>query len=296
LKKACLKAAVAGVVVAVVLVIGSIAPSGESRAQTATVIGVDADPTGNTATSLDVVQSCVSVATGDTFEVDIFVMDVVDLLAWEAYFVYDNTVVSIVDHDVKMFQAANTGSNVVDVSENLPDLDGRYRLSGADIGDPPSPDSGSGVLASLTLTAIRSGVSPARLATADVTGDGTADLGPFLRDVRGDPILDVDGDGIFDGQVFDAEIAVDTACPPDMATLTPGPTSVSPSPTPTGSLTAQPEPTNVTVSPTPTETPSNGNEDSTWTDRPWIIGYVIAGVVVLLAGVALLAVMRRRAG
>jgi hypothetical protein len=228
--------------------------------------------------------------------VDVFVTDVVDLLAWEAYFVYDGDVVSIVDHDVKMFLAANAGSNVLDVSENLPDLDGQYRLSGADIGDPPAPDSGSGVLASVTLEAIGPGLSPARLATADVTGDGTPDLGSFLRDVRDDPILDENGDGIFDGQVFDAQIAVDTDCPPDMATFTPRPSSVSPSPAPTISPTAPPEPTGVVFSPTPAETPSDGNEDSSWTGHPWIIGYVAAGAVVLLAGVTLLAVMRRRAG
>jgi hypothetical protein len=87
------------------------------------------------------------VATGDTFEVDVFVMDVVDLLAWETTFVYDDAIISIVDHDLQMFQAANPGSNVIDISENLPDTDGQYRLSGRTSDEPPSPD-GSGVLAS----------------------------------------------------------------------------------------------------------------------------------------------------
>jgi hypothetical protein len=296
LSKLSLGATVAGALAAAVLLMSTVVSSEENRAQPTTIIGVDADPAGNTATSLGVIESCASVAAGDTFEVNVFVKDVVDLLAWEAYFVYDGNIVSIVDHDVKMFQAANPGSNILDISENLPDLDGQYRLSGADISDPPAPDSGSGVLASLTLLAIKPGISPARLATADVTGDGTADLGPFLRNVGGDPILDEDGDGIFDGQVFDAEIAVDTDCPPDMAVLTPGPASVSPSPRPTTSPTVRPVPATVIASPTPAETPPNEDEDSTWTGRPWIIGYVIAGVVVLLAGVALTAVMRRRAG
>ena len=290
------RATVAGALVAMALLTGMIVANVESTAQTQIVIGVDADPAGNTATSLGPIESCVSVSTGDTFEVDVFVMDVVDLLAWETYFVYDNAIISIVDHDMQMFQAANDGSNVFDVSENLPDLDGRYRLSGADIGDPPTPDSGSGVLASLTLKASGPGLSPARLASVDLDGDGATDLGTFLRDVRGDPISDSDGDGFFDGQVFDAQIAVDTACPPDTVVLTPRPGSASPSPRLSVSPTLEPEPTGAAASPTPANRLPNGSEDSTWTGRPWIVGYVIAGVAALLAGVALLAVVRRRVG
>jgi hypothetical protein len=223
-------------------------------------------------------------------------MDVTDLLAWEAYFVYDNTIVSVVDHDLQMFQAANDGSNVFDVSENLPDLDGQYRLSGADIGDPPAPDSGSGVLASLTLKALGPGTSPARLASVDVNGDGKIDLGTFLRDVAGNPISDADGDGVFDGQTFDAEIAVDTACPPDAAVLTPRPGSATASPRPSVSPTVSAQPTSTFASPTPAPTPAKENDEgSSWTSSTWIAGYVLAGLAVLLAGAALLVFIRRRA-
>ena len=288
------KATVAGALVTMALLTAIIASNGESTAQTPTVVGVDAEPTGNTATSLGPIESCVSVATGDTFEVDVFVMDVVDLLAWETTFVYDDAIVSIVDHDLQMFQAANPGSNVIDISENLPDTDGQYRLSGADIGEPPSPDSGSGVLASLTLKAIGPGVSPAKLAPVDVDGDGTADLATFLTDVRNDPISDSDGDGVFDGQLFDAEIAVDTACPPDTVVITPRPGSVSPSPSASVSPTVTAEPTSV-VRPTPAATPPNENEEgSTWTSGPWIAAYVVGGIAVLLAGAALFVIARRR--
>ena len=282
---------------------------GESTAQALTSIGVDADPTGNTATSLGPIDSCVSVSTGDTFEVDIFVRDVVDLMAWEAFFVYDSSIISIVDHDVQVFQAANAGSNVFDFSDNLPDLDGRYRLSAADLGEPPAPDSGSGVLASLTLKAMGPGLSPASLPSIDFDGDGTMHLGPFLRDVRGDPIDDLDNDGFFDGQGFNAQIAVDMACPPDMIVFpaTPAVTSPSPRPVASPSIEATPMPAKtLTASPTaaaavtslaPGEALPTENESSTWTSRPWIMGYVIGGLAALLAGgVALLAATRRRAG
>jgi hypothetical protein len=296
LSKGWQRATVAGALVAVALLAGLLLFSRESTAQTPTIIGVDADPRGNSPTSLGTIESCVSVATGDTFEVDVFIMDVTDLLAWEAYFVYDNTIVSVVDHDLQMFQAANDGSNVFDVSENLPDLDGQYRLSGADIGDPPAPDSGSGVLASITLKAVGPGISPARLASVDVNGDGTIDLGTFLRDVAGNPISDADGDGVFDGQSFDAEIAVDTACPPDAVVLPARPGSATASPRPSASPTVSAQPTSTVASPTPTPTPAKENDEgSSWTSSTWIAGYVVAGLAILLAGAALLVLIRRRA-
>lgn len=286
---------------------------GESTAQTRSSIGVDADPAGNTATSLGPIDPCVSVSTGDTFDVDILIADVVDLLAWEVYFVYDGSIISIVDHDVHMFQAADGESNVFDLSEVLPDLDARYGVAAADLADPPAPDSGTGVLARLTLKAVGPGISPASVPPIDVNDDGKIDLGPFLNNVRGDPIDDVDDDGFFDGQIFAAQIAVDTACPadgvptPTRAAATPSPTSpasptaeTTPAVTETATVTppaASPTPTAEVASPTPGGPFTTEDEGSTWTGLPWIVGYVVAGLAVLLvAAVALVAVTRRRAG
>jgi hypothetical protein len=262
----------------------------------------------------------VSVSTGDTFDVDIFVTDVTDLLGWEVYFVYDSSIINIVDHDVEMFQAANEGSNIFDLSEALPDLDALYLLSAADLADPEAPDSGSGVLARLTLKAVGPGISPANIPPIDFNDDGTMDLGPILNDVRADhsshPIGDLNNDSIFDGQISAAQIAVDTACQPGTVAPTPTRAAASPSPTSPASPTvattattpaatktatatppaARPTPTAVVASPTPGETPSTENEGSNWTGRPWIVGYLVGGLAILLAaGVALLAVTRRRA-
>ena len=184
-----------------------------SAAQQSLALGVDADPAGNAAASLGTIQSCVSVSSGQIFQVDVFIADVVDLLAWEAYFVYDPAIIGVVKQDVQMFQAANAGSQVFDTSEVLPDEDGRYRISAVDIAEPAAPDSGSGVLARLTLRAVSAGVSPASLPLVDISGDGRPDLGPTLTDVAGNTIADVDGDGFFDGPISDAWIAVDTPCP-----------------------------------------------------------------------------------
>jgi hypothetical protein len=306
-------ALLAAALLAAVALAGVIVQDRESAAQGSTSIGVDADPTGNTATSLGPIDSCVSVSTGDTFDVDILVTDVVDLLAWEVYFVYDGSIISIVDHDVYMFQAADGESNIFDFSEVLPDLDARYGVSAADLADPPAPDSGSGVLARLTLKAEGPGISLASIPLIDANNDGRIDLGPFLNDVHGDPIDDVDDDGFFDGQIFAAQIAVDTACPTGGVTPTPTQAATTPSPTSPASPTVETTPAvtetatattpaasqtaTVVANPTPTQTPTTEDEGSTWTGLPWIIGYVVAGLAVLLvAGVAFVAVTRRRAG
>jgi hypothetical protein len=184
-----------------------------ARAQDGLEVGVDANPSGNSATSLGSIESCTSVRIGETFSVDIFVANVKALLGWEAYFVYDTAVVNVVDRDVRMFQASSPGSSVFDASEGLPDDDGRYRLGAADIAEPPSPDSGSGVLARLTLRSVGAGVTPASISPIDTNGDGTPDLGPSLVDVSGNPIGDADGDRLLDNPAVNAWIAVDTACP-----------------------------------------------------------------------------------
>ena len=306
-------ARLAGALLAAAMLAGVILHGGESMAQTRTSIGVDANPAESTATSLGPIDSCVSVSTGDTFDVDIFVKDVTDLLAWEVYFTYDSSIINIVDHDVEMFQAANEGSNVLDLSEALPDLDALYLLAAADLADPEAPDSGSGVLARLTLKAVGPGISPARVSPIDFNNDGTMDLEPSLRDVHNAPIGDADNDGLFDGQISAAQIAVDTACAPGTVAPTATQVAASPSPTSPASPTVattpavtktatatppavRPTPTAVVASPTPTETLPTDNEGSNWTGRPWIIGYVVGGLAVLLAaGVALLAITRRRA-
>lgn len=292
---------------------GAILHGKGSAAQVTVTIGVDVEPAGNTATSLGPIDSCLSVSTGDTFQVDVFVTDVVDLLAWETYFVYDISVINVVSRDGMMFQAANEGSNVFDVSEGLPDIDGQYGIAAVDLADPPAPDSGSGVLARLTLKAVGAGVSPLSLSTIDINGDGTMDLGPWLKDSEAEPIGDVDGDGFFDSQISNAQIAVDTGCPggtpgasPTAPAASPTPTSaISPTaettPTMTETVAATPAPASPTprtpvASPTPESPVATEDGGSPWTGVPAIIGYALGGLaVLLLAGVGFLGTRRRRA-
>jgi hypothetical protein len=180
--------------------------------ETDTGVAIDADSTGNAADSLGERDACVSVATGDTFDVDITVTDVVDLIAWEATFTYDPAVVTITARDVELFQAADGVSTVFDVSQSTPDGDGSWGTGAADTADPLAPDNGSGVLARITLEAVAAGTSELSLPEIDLNDDTVIDRGPNLRDVDGNAIGDEDDDGFFDGAVSDAQVVVDGPC------------------------------------------------------------------------------------
>jgi hypothetical protein len=178
------------------------------------VLALDVDPTGNGPAKIGSVDTCVSVAKSDSFQIDILIENVKDLLAWEVYFQYDPAILQVTQRDVRLFQQANPGSSVYDLSEKVPDDDGVYRLSAADTSFPPTPDSDSGVLAELTLNALGSGTSDLSLASQDLDGDGKPDRGPFLRDADTNIIGDLNGDTFFDGEMHGAQIAVDRPCPP----------------------------------------------------------------------------------
>lgn len=178
--------------------------------QETTTIGIDASPVGNTDTSLGKIDSCVAVSEGDSLQVDIFVQDVDNLLAWEAYLFFDRELLKVTERDVQLFQAATEGSNVFDASESVPDDDGRYRVGGADIADPQSPESGSGALARLTIEALAPGTATLSITPVEVD---VGTIGPFLRNVDGTLIHDEDSDGFFDGPFADAEVRIDEECP-----------------------------------------------------------------------------------
>ena len=303
------------VVVAIVALAAVVLTSGEGSTQGGLAVGVDADPDGNAATALGAIDQCVSVAKDDTFSVDVFVTDVTDLLAWEAYFSFDGSIVNVTDLDVELFQAANANSDVFNASESLPSSGGLYRLGAIDF---ESPDSGSGVLARLTLEAVGAGISPAILITLDANNDGRPDLGTRLKDPQETPLGDSNGDEIFDGTVFNAQIAVDRDCPPDTPSPSPGPGEASPTapsgetPGPAGTGTGTPPATSIsspttqatsttrpaTPSPTSTATPFSEDGGTNWNSPAFVAAYVAAAAVATLAvgGLALLGARRRSGG
>jgi len=176
-------------------------------------LAIDVSPGDNEAAMPGEIENCIEVPAGHEFDVDLIIEDVEELLAWEIRLEYDMESVEIVALDVKLFQEANAGSSVFDVSEALPDDDGMIRLAAADTSDPPTPDSGSGTLARLTLRALTGGESALDFVRRDIDDDGQLDFGPFLRNVDGEIIGDLDGDTFFDGPAVGAIVAVETSCP-----------------------------------------------------------------------------------
>ena len=252
-------------VLALALLATSAVQTRHSGAQETVTLVVDADPDGNTATSLGPADECVAVRSGDSVQVDVVVTDVTDLLGWEAYAIYDGSVLKLTDRDVKLFLAANAGSNVFDASDAPANANGRYHVGGADIADPPVPDSGSGVLARLTFDALSSGVSLISLRRLDSTGDGRPDVGPILTAVNGQRLGDSDGDTYFDGPTADAWIAVDGDCPqqppplPALARFTP----VASTPPPQPTRTAAPRAT-LAAAPLAADGGSEGEDGPPW--------------------------------
>lgn len=176
-------------------------------------LAIDAISDGDTLASVVQIDSCAMAQEGDTFDIDLIIEDVTDLLAWEVGISYDPNMLEVRERDVQMFQAANPGSQVLDTSNETPSNSGRYVASAVDVADPASPDSGSGVLARITFEAVGEGTSPLSLKEIDLNDDGAPDQGPFLRDVSGEIIGDEDGDTFFDGPTTDAEIRIGEPCP-----------------------------------------------------------------------------------
>lgn len=188
------------------------APTGQALAQGAAEprLSIDADPTGNSATALDPRDACVFVSEGDTFDVDLIVEGMTDLVAWEAYLSFDPDSVRIMDRDVQYFTAATPNGSAFDISESTPDNDAPYRVGAANITDSPEASSGDGVLARLTLEAVGPGTSVLSVGPQE-TDVGT--IGATLTDIDAKQIGDTNDDGFFDGLIVDAQVAVDEPCP-----------------------------------------------------------------------------------
>lgn len=183
-------------------------------------LAIDVSPGDNEATKPGEIENCIEVPVGHVFDVDLIIEDIEELLAWEIGIEYDTEFLEVIARDVTLFQEANAGSSVFDLSEALPDDDGMIRLSAADTSDPPTPDSGSGTLARLTLRALTVGESALSVVRRDSDGDGKLEFGPFLRDVSGVIVGDLDGDTFFDGPAVGALVAIESPCPADSNSAT----------------------------------------------------------------------------
>jgi hypothetical protein len=272
-------------------------PQAGRASQASTAIGIDADPKGNTDTSLGNINACVSVAPGKTFDVDIFVADIVDVVEWQATFIYDPSVLRVTEANPELWLASGEGGRVVNFSDLTPDQDGSYSFVIVNLTPSGEGYTGSGVLARVTLEAVAKG-------TSFLTLEGVV-----LGNSQSQPIDDVNGDHTFDGPMSDAQVWVGAPCPsslptrspdtsPTVAQETPPATTATPS---TPAITAtpkpgQPTPMPATASPQPTSqaTPSAGGDNGGF---PWVVvvGAGAATIVALLAAALVFRWLLRRA-
>lgn len=204
--------------------------AGRASGQEVVALGVNVRGDGSIPSPLGSPEPCLQVSVGEIFDVDVYVSNVVKLFSWELPFIYNPSILEVTQHDVFRFLAANPGSAVISASEPTPDRDGLLFLGAADIGN--DPETGSGVLARITLRARSPGVSPAKVVTIDFNGDGLPDLGPRLTAADGDAIGDAAGDGYMDGLIHEGVVAVDVDC--DAATTAPPPGDQPPEDQPPG--------------------------------------------------------------
>ena len=195
------------------------------QGQTGLEMGIDTDVEGNTATALGTVQACATLDVNGTHTVDVFIRNVDELLAWEGLILYDETVIEIIEADVDLFMGANAGSSVQSVVGELPDSDGIFQVGAFDASDPATPDTGSGVLAMITVRGIAEGSTELAFGDRDLDGDTIQDDGIVIRDLNTNSLGDDDGDSFFDGPVSSGLLAVGISCDAALAgEATPSPT------------------------------------------------------------------------
>ncbi len=180
-----------------------------AKADSPVSVGFDGDPYAdpeNTDISLGSSEACIEVTsplppnTPERFEVDIYIADAPPLRGFDVTFEYTGGILNVVDEDVYMFLDHASGSNVMDVSDGLPDIDGYWRAGAFDFSE-TAHESGSGVLVRLTLEPQAAGVSDAKLTYVS------------LYDADSQKIPPLDQNGFFAGTIFNGQIAVNTSCP-----------------------------------------------------------------------------------
>ncbi|MBI2914196.1 MAG: hypothetical protein HYY03_09805 [Chloroflexi bacterium] len=205
------------------------------RAQGATTLGVDVVADTNSAASLGTPQSCLEVSVGDSFPVDIYITNAQGLRAWELRFGFDHNVLQIVDQDYSKFLLSTDPKGSIFPSLFVGETADRYFLAAHEFRG--TPDTGSGVLARLTMQAVAHGKSPVKIV-----------IDPSYFRPR---LTDANGEAAFSGPVSQGEVAVGQTCsgaPPPNATsgptstpgTQPGATQQPPAPTPPNGQSSNP--------------------------------------------------------
>lgn len=279
---------------------------------TAKIVAVDADTTGNAATTLGPLNSCVRAEPGATVSVDLVVDSVPadrGIIGFQISVRYDPAILTLTAVNNEFLLAAKgTYEPFEGLSDPLPDSTGDYKVLVADLASNPPTDnieSGPGVLSRLTFTARAAGVSTV---APSFNPDDPANDYPAIIDNQNTTI------GI--DTIGTASIAVGRDCqaPPEAtpvivplppidsiefsATPTQGSASVTPGPSPSTGPTTAP---GASGTPAPaSSTPDTGGSTGESSDGGTSTGTVIAVIALVALGVVLAGgggwmLLRRRA-
>jgi hypothetical protein len=190
-----------------------------------TILGVDANPTGNSGTSLGTINGCISVSStppNNTFSIDLVVQDVTNLKSFDGTFRFDgelegepgSEIIRVTGVDVlgppesRYFLATDPDSDLEFHPSSVPNSSGSFQVNAGDRAE--APESGEGTLARLEITAVNQGISKANF---DLRPDGYPTSLVQLFDQDDNAIEPVDDLGNFAGTILNAQIAVDEPCP-----------------------------------------------------------------------------------
>jgi len=179
-----------------------------------TIVGVDTNTTGNTATYVGTIDRCIAIKSSGTFYIDLFVKDVTDLNSWDGTFYFDENVVAVNSLDVDGFFLGSEE----DGWPFLTCYTGSCTVSNKDI--TRAGHTGSGVLGRLALTPISVGSTTKTSKLYFTTWEPPFGVSGVTLLDDGAPsaaIGDLNGDQLFDGLVFNAIVVVGTTatCPTD---------------------------------------------------------------------------------
>jgi hypothetical protein len=186
--------------------------SANQDASTIDLVALDADPEGNTATSVGVIETCAATDVGSEVTIDL-VVDAIPadrpMVAFEMQILYDPELVRAVAMDNELLLAAEGDFQPFEavplLSDPLPDSDGALRISIVDLASNQTPGSnsetGGGVLSRITFEGLAEGISNLDF------GFDPPEVYPTVIDIQNTPI------GV--GSMLGASVAVGRDCPPE---------------------------------------------------------------------------------
>jgi Cohesin domain len=185
-------AAVAFALLSLAFAAGQGAALATHSSSTIGLLAIDANPEGNTATSLGPINGCSRVETGAELNVD-YVVDSIPqdrpMIAFEAEIRYDPQLLEVVAVDNEfLLGAVGDYRPVAGLTDKLPDSDGKFRLSVLDAASTTDPEAnverGTGVLARITVSAKAAGVSEVGIGVQQEPA-----LYPYVQDTKNESIL-----------------------------------------------------------------------------------------------------------